>query len=47
MEPWKKPGSAPDKFDYFVKTERTRAMAKVNEAAAARVDQDLAQVVGG
>jgi Domain of unknown function (DUF4340) len=41
----KKPGAAAGTFDYFVKSERTRGLAKVSATAAGRVDQELAQIV--
>ena len=41
----KKPGATAASFDYFVRSERTRGLAKVNATAAGRIDQDLAQVL--
>ncbi|MBI4509850.1 MAG: DUF4340 domain-containing protein [Deltaproteobacteria bacterium] len=45
LELFKKPGEDAGKFDYYLRSERTRVMAKVFRGVAERVDQDLAQVV--
>jgi hypothetical protein len=45
VELTKKPAQTAGQFDYYVKSERTRGLAKVSPMAAARVDQDLEQVV--
>src|SRR5262249_19145740 len=41
----KKPGAKAGEFDYYVKSERTRGLAKVAGAAAARVETDVGTVV--
>jgi len=45
VEMTKIPAEAAGQFDYYVKSERTRGQAKVSPAAAARVEQDLAQLL--
>jgi uncharacterized protein DUF4340 len=45
LELSKKPAPTAGQFDYYVRSERTHVLAKVNGMAAQRVDQDLAQVV--
>jgi len=45
VEVAKKAAQAAGQFDYSVKSERTRGLAKVSGPAASRVDQDLAQIL--
>jgi hypothetical protein len=45
LELSKKPAPAGGQVEYYVKSGRTRGLAKANPLAAARVEQDLAQVL--
>jgi hypothetical protein len=39
------PGAAAPRAEYFVRSERTRGLARVSVPAGERVDQDVAQIV--
>jgi hypothetical protein len=46
LDMYRKPGGPNGEIEYFLKSERTRVLAKVHKLTAERVDQDLAQLLG-
>jgi hypothetical protein len=47
LELYRRPSKTnPSELEYFLKSERTRVLAKIHKLTAERVDQDLAQLLG-